>query len=78
MALVVEVRQLETKMLVAERVRQREIQKLVAERQHGGAGGESRWEDESVVPELDAPLHCGGNPRGDLESELVDAKTVIH
>ncbi len=61
---------------------------VVAERQHGGAGGESRREDErsgesrredeSVVPELDASRHCGGDPRGDLEDELVDAKALSH
>jgi hypothetical protein len=49
---------------------------LVAERQHGGAGGESRREDESFDPELDTPRQCGDDPRGDLENELVDAKTV--
>jgi hypothetical protein len=48
------------------------------ERQHGRAGGESGWEDEIVVPELDAPRNCGGDPRGDLENKLADAKTVRH
>ncbi len=36
-----------------------EVYKLVAERQHGGAGGERGRDDEIVVPELDAPRHCG-------------------
>ncbi len=35
-------------------------------------------DDEIVVPELDAPRHCGSDPRGDLENELVDTKTVCH
>jgi hypothetical protein len=48
------------------RVGQLEVHKLVAERKHGGAGGESGQDDEIVVPELDAPQHCGGDPRGDL------------
>ncbi len=57
-------------------VGQPEVQKLVTGR--GGAGGESWRDDENVVPELDAPNHCGGDPRGDLENELVDTKTVCH
>jgi hypothetical protein len=92
---VVAVRQLEIQQHVAKRrepqvvaVRQLEIQQLVAKRQHGGAGGESRREnergdesrreDDSVVPELDASRHCGGDPHGDLGNELVDAKAVSH
>jgi hypothetical protein len=59
-------------------VRQLEVQKLVAERHHGGAGGKSGRDDEIVVPELDAPRRCGGDPRGDLGNELVDTKTVCH
>jgi hypothetical protein len=59
-------------------VRQLEVQKLVAERQHGGAGGKSGRDDEIVVPELDTPQRCGGDPRGDLENELVDTKTVCN
>ena len=59
-------------------VGQHEVQKLVAERQHSGAGGESGRDDESVVPELDAPRHCAGYPRGDHESELVEAKPVCN
>jgi hypothetical protein len=59
-------------------VGQPEVQKLVAERKHGGAGGESGRDDEFVVPELDAPRYCGGDSRGDLENEPVDAKTVCH
>jgi hypothetical protein len=54
-----------------------EVQELVAERQHGGAGGESGRDEEIVVSELYAPQHCGGDPRGDLENELVDTKTVF-
>ena len=57
-------------------VGQLEVHKLVAERQHGGAGGECGRDDEIVVPELDAPKNCGDDPRGDLENELVDTKTV--
>ena len=57
-------------------VGQLEVHKLVAERKHGGAGGESGRDDETVVPELDAPRNCGDDPRGDLGSELVDTKTV--
>ena len=38
------------------------------------------WENPQLVaeddPELDAPRHCGGDPRGDLVNELVDVKTV--
>jgi hypothetical protein len=37
---------------------------------------ESGRDDEYVVPQLDAPHHRGGDPRGDLDNELVDAKTV--
>ncbi len=57
-------------------VGQLEVHKLVAERQHSGAGGDSERDDDIVVPELDAPRHCGSDPRGDLENELVDTKTV--
>ncbi len=32
-------------------------------------GSESRREDESVVPELDASCSCGGDPHDDLENE---------
>jgi hypothetical protein len=42
------------------------------------AGDKSGRDDENVIPELDAPRYCGGDPRGDLENELVDAKTVLH
>jgi hypothetical protein len=59
-------------------VRQLAIQKLVAERRHGGEGSEAGWEVEIVVPELDAPRHCGGDPRRHLENEPGDAKTVGH
>jgi hypothetical protein len=51
---------------------------LVVERKHGGAGGENGRDDGIVVPELDAPRHCGGDPRGDLENEHVDTKMVCH
>jgi hypothetical protein len=34
--------------------------------------------DEIVVPELDAPRNCGGDPRGDLENGLVEAMTASH
>ncbi len=51
---------------------------LVVERKHGGAGGESGRVDEIVVPELDAPRHCGGDPRGDLKNEYVDTNMVCH
>ena len=57
-------------------VRQLAVQKLVAERRHGGEGSEIGWEDEIVVPELDAPCHCGGEPRRHPENEPGDAKTV--
>ncbi len=52
------------------------MQKLVAERQHGGAGGESRREKRKrpARARRAAPLR---RQRGDLASELVDAKTVI-
>ena len=56
-------------------VAQREVQNLVVKHQHGDAGGGSGREEESVFPELDASRHCGGDPRGGLENELVDAKT---
>jgi hypothetical protein len=69
----------------AELVGQHEVEQIVAERQHGGAGGESRREnerggesrreDESVVPELDASRHCGGDPR---RTSLLNAKTVCY
>jgi hypothetical protein len=51
-----------------------EVHKLVAERQHGGAGGDQGRDDESVLPELDAPCHCRCDPRGDLEDEFVNVK----
>ncbi len=59
-------------------VGQPEVHKLVALRQHSGAGGECGRDDEIVVPDLDAPRHCGGDPQADLENELVDAKPVCH
>jgi hypothetical protein len=52
-------------------VGQHEIQKLVAERQHGYVSSE-------VLREVDASRHGGGDPRGDLQNELVDAEAVCH
>jgi hypothetical protein len=53
------------------------IPKPVAERQHRGAGGESGSDDEIVVRSLGAPHFGGDYPRGDLEKEHVDTKTVF-
>jgi hypothetical protein len=39
---------------------------------------QARGDELSVLPEFDASRHCGGDPRGDLENELVDAKAVCH
>jgi hypothetical protein len=52
------------------------VSHVAAERQHGGAGGKSGREDERVIPELDAPCHCGDNPRGHVASEPVIPKTI--
>ena len=50
-------------------------QQLVAERQHGGALREGRQHAE-VAWDLGEPGDRKGDPRGHLESELVDEKTV--
>jgi hypothetical protein len=47
-----------------------------ASRREDERDGESRREDESVVPELDASRHCGGDPQSDLENELINAKAI--
>ncbi len=49
---------------------------LVARTPARRGNGESGRDDENVIPELDTPRHCGGDPRGDLVNELVDGKTV--
>jgi hypothetical protein len=57
---------------------QPEVHKLVAERKYCGTGGKSGRDDDIVVPELDAPRHCGGDPRSYIENEIVDSKPVCH